>query len=176
MGAKNYSRGKRCTTSLHEDKFCIELLHRDPPPDVQADVRDDVRVRVYLAELLLGCRKSARCGAVRQASLRSLRTDSQFFQQIQKPLHGCNRFDAHQHRTREYLASINHVTTAIALLERLALERVSDCAAELRNKFEEHNVDCRVFSSLVEENITLPKETRPLFSLSMQTGSAQVVT
>jgi hypothetical protein len=61
-------------------------------------------------------------------------------------------------------------------LERLALERVSDCAAELRNKFEEHNVDCRVFSSLVEENITLPMETRPLFSLSMQTGSAQVVT
>ena len=55
--------------------------------------------------------------------------DSQLRQQIQKPLHGSNGFDAHQHRARKFGIKIPHL---VAFVHQRAIHHFSGLGIEHR--------------------------------------------
>src|SRR5215469_2999184 len=57
----------------------------------------------------------------------NLTFDSQFFQQIEKPLHGSNRFDAHQHRARKLGIKLPHF---IAFVQQSTIHHFSAYGVE----------------------------------------------
>ena len=57
--------------------------------------------------------------------------DSQFLQQIEKPLHRSDGFDAHQHRARKLCVKLPHL---VAFVQQRAIHDFSGCSIEYRQR------------------------------------------
>jgi hypothetical protein len=73
----------------------------------------------------------ARFGSANLCGVPDLAVDPHFFQQIQKPLHGSNRFDAHQHRTRKLGIKLPHF---VALVQQRSIHHFSGYCVEHRQR------------------------------------------
>jgi len=57
--------------------------------------------------------------------------DSQFFQQVQKPMHGSDGFDAHLHRVRKLTIKLPHL---VAFVHQRSIHHFSGLGVEHRQR------------------------------------------
>src|SRR6516164_5225614 len=64
-------------------------------------------------------------------SIPNLAFDSQFFQQVQKPMHGSDGFDPHQHRVRKLSIKLPHL---VAFVHQRSIHKFSGLSVEHRQR------------------------------------------
>src|SRR6516162_2606218 len=70
-------------------------------------------------------------GCANLCGVPDLAFDSQFFEQVQKPIHGSNGFDAHQHRVRKLSIKLPHL---VAFVHQSSSHNFSSLGVEHRQR------------------------------------------